>query len=127
MFFRELHDSEKPFPESEVSFAQRLFAELRPAKHRVSRLVVVSTESLFGKETQVVFGQSATSGVFKFLRESFFHFRPWNLHKVDLITNLENSLKYELTLSGTWKGHLPGSLKALSHVTVAQACGSWLP
>ena len=31
------------------------------------------------------------------------------------------------TLSGTTKGVRPGSANALSHVTVAQAWGSWLP
>lgn len=33
----------------------------------------------------------------------------------------------QVTLSGTTNGFRPGSANALSHVMVAQACGSWLP
>lgn len=36
-------------------------------------------------------------------------------------------MKFKITFSGTANGTRPGSANALSQVTVAQACGSWLP
>lgn len=62
---------------------------------------------------------SARNFIFSSLRE-----RP--VAAVNLVLRASATLG-QTTFSGTVNGTRPGSEKALSHVTVAQACGSWLP